>query len=524
LSKTKGAKSDETLCKENTMHGSGSPQKRKTRRVFAGLMVVLGLGAIDQSIIATALPRIVNDLGDVTYLPWIVTGYVFSSTITMPLYGKLADHYGRKPLIQAAVFTFILGSVLGGVAQSLPQLVLFRAIQGIGAGGFLPLSQIILTDYVPPHRRGKRQGAFVAVFAVCSVIGPVLGGVITDLLSWRWIFYVNLPIGGIALFTISLALSERSRTRGSQLDLIGALLMSCCTAAFLLVITCGGSEWPWLSAETAGLSIGCALFLMLLVRHIHRTPEPVLPVELFSDRVFVMACTVMALMFMALFGSTLFFPLFFQTVMGMAASKSGLLTTPLMAGVVIASVVNGRFLLRSGRQKMTQIVGVSMAAGALVLLAWATSMARGLPLIEIALFSLGVGVGFVMPNMMIVAQNALPAIHRGVGTAALSFVRSLGGLVGIAGAGAIFKQLLYSEGQSGPVSGFKLKAPLEGSPSSTQMLAHIDTTLGPIYRNGIVITLVVASLIVTIALLIILRLPEVPLADRTLPDPSSNSV
>ena len=507
------------------MHGSGSSRKREMRRVFAGLMVVLGLGAIDQSIVATALPRIVNDLGDVSYLPWIVIGYVFSSTITMPLYGKLADHYGRKPLIQAAIFTFLLGSVLSGVAQSLPQLVVFRFVQGVGAGGFLPLSQIVIGDYVPPHKRGRRQGAFVAVFAVCSVIGPVLGGLITDLLSWRWIFYVNLPIGGIALVVISMALSERPRTHGGRLDLIGALLMSCCTAAFLLVVTAGGSEWPWLSAEITGLSIGFVLLLMLLIWHIRRTPEPVLPVELFSNQVFMMASAVMALIFMALFGSTLFFPLFFQTVMGMTASQSGLLTTPLMAGVVIASVVNGRILLRSGRYKKTQIFGVSIAAGALVVLAWAVSIAPNLALIEIALFSLGIGVGLVMPNMTIVVQNALPATHRGVGTGALSFVRSLGGLVGIAGAGAIFRQLLYSARQSGSVSGVDLKAQLEGSLSHTPTLAHIDMTLGPIYRNGIVITLVVASLIVAIAFLILLRLPKVPLVDRTLPnDATSDSV
>ncbi|WP_230646895.1 MFS transporter [Bradyrhizobium sp. Leaf401] len=254
-------------------------QRREIRRVFAGLMVILGLGAIDQSIVATALPRIVNDLGDVTYLPWIVTGYVFSSTITMPLYGRLADIFGRRPLIYIAVLTFLTGSALSGFAQSLPQLVIFRVVQGVGAGGFLPLSQILIGDYVPPHLRGKQQGAFVAVFAVCSVIGPVLGGVITDLMSWRWIFYVNLPIGGIALIVISIALSERPRTHKGRLDIMGALLMSSCTAIFLLLVMFGGSEWPWLSAETAILSIGCTLLLMLFVRHIQRTPEAVLPVD-----------------------------------------------------------------------------------------------------------------------------------------------------------------------------------------------------------------------------------------------------
>ncbi|WP_230646901.1 MFS transporter [Bradyrhizobium sp. Leaf401] len=244
-----------------------------------------------------------------------------------------------------------------------------------------------------------------------------------------------------------------------------------------------------------------------------------LTVDLFRNEVFAIACVVMALVFMALFGSTLFFPLFFQTVMGTSAAQSGLLTTPLMAGVVIASIVNGRLLLRSGRYKMTQIVGVLIAAAALAALAWATSVAQRFTEIEIALFSLGIGVGLVMPNMTIAVQNALPAIHRGVGTAVLSFGRSLGGLVGIAGAGAIFTQLLHADGAFTSVS-----AKLAESHTPHQLPAEADMTLGPIYRNSIAITLVVAALIVTIALLILLRLPELPLRYQTLSDETSSDL
>jgi EmrB/QacA subfamily drug resistance transporter len=273
-------------------------------------MIVPGLGAIDQSIVATALPRIVGDLGGVTHLSWVVTAYVLASTSTMPLYGKLSDQYGRKPLIYAAILIFLLGSVLSGAAQSLMQLIIFRAIQGIGAGGLLPLSQIIIGDLVPPAERGRNQGAIVAVFAVCSVIGPVLGGVITDLLSWHWIFYVNLPVGAVALVAVARSLRRPHPTRARRIDYVGALLLTVCTTAFLLILALGGSEWPWLSPQIDGLSAATVLVAVLFVLHVRRVPEPVLPLDLIDDRVFVVACAVMALTFMGMLGASLFFPLF----------------------------------------------------------------------------------------------------------------------------------------------------------------------------------------------------------------------
>ena len=321
---------------------SGEPTGREIREVFVGLMIVLGLAAVDQSIVATALPRIVSELGGVTHLSWVVTAYVLTGTATMPLYGKLSDQYGRKPVLYAAIVIFLIGSALSGAARSLLQLILFRAVQGLGAGGLLPLAQIIIGDLVPPAQRGRRQGAIVAVFAVCSVLGPLLGGLITDLLSWHWIFYVNLPIGAVSLIVIARALRRPQQTRRRRIDYLGATLLTAATTALLLVLALGGTEWPWDSPEIA-TSAGAAVALgALLVLHLRRVPEPVLPPELFSDRLFVIVCTVAALTFMGMAGSSLFFPLFFQLVMGMSASYSGLLTGPMMVGVVISSVVNGR--------------------------------------------------------------------------------------------------------------------------------------------------------------------------------------
>ncbi len=265
---------------------AGTPSEAEIRAVLGGLMIVLALAAVDQSIVSTALPRIVAELGGVTHLSWVVTAYVLASTITMPLYGKFSDHYGRKPVLYGAILVFLLGSILSGAARTLPQLILFRAVQGVGAGGLLPLSQIIIGDLVPPTERGRRQGAIVAVYAACSIASPVLGGLITDLLSWHWIFYVNLPIGAVALVVLSKTLRRPSQVHKRTIDYLGALLLTAATTAFLLVLSFGGSEWPWTSSQIACLSTVAVLLGIGFVLHVRRAPEPVLPPMLFHTTAF----------------------------------------------------------------------------------------------------------------------------------------------------------------------------------------------------------------------------------------------
>jgi EmrB/QacA subfamily drug resistance transporter len=424
-------------------------------KTFRALMVVMALAALDQSIVATALPRIVRELGGVQHLAWVVMAYVLASTAVMPIYGKLSDQHGRKPVLYTAIGLFLLGSVLCAAARTLPQLIVFRAVQGLGAGGLLPLAQIIIGDLIPPAQRGRRQGTVVAIFAVCSVLGPVLGGVITDLLSWHWIFLVNLPVGACSVFIIAGTLRETSVRREHRIDYAGAALLTGATIAFLLVLSLGGTEWPWWSWPTGvGLTVVAAL-TALLVWHLGRAPEPVLPPALFSNGVFLIASAVLALTFMGLQGSGLFFPLFFQTVMGVTPSYSGFLTGPLTIGIVISALINGRIILpRTGRYKPAQMAGLTVALLAFGVLTWGIATSRGFAVLEPAIFAIGLGLGFVMPNMTLAVQNALPLRDLGVGTATLAFFRSLGGLIGVAGGGAILNNLLHTGTRAAIVSVF----------------------------------------------------------------------
>jgi len=508
-----------TAANPATAAPMGEPTAQEIRAVFIGLMIVLGLSALDQSIVATALPRIVGDLGGVSHLSWVVTAYVLASTSTMPLYGKLSDQYGRKPLIYTAIAIFLIGSALCGLAQSLFQLIVFRAIQGLGAGGLLPLAQIIIGDLVPPAQRGRRQGTIVAVFAVCSVLGPVLGGVITDLLSWHWIFYVNLPIGAVAFVAIARALRRPHPTHARRIDYLGAALLTSGTTTLLLVLALGGTEWPWRSPQITALAIATVVLAALFVVHVRRAPEPVLPLELFDNRVFLVACTVLGLTFMGLLGASLFFPLFFQVVMGITPSHSGFLTGPLMIGMVISSFINGRVLLRTGRYKPAQVGGLSVAVAAFTMLAWGIATARSLAVIEPAIFALGLGLGLVMPNMTIAVQNALPAAHRGVGTATLAFFRSLGGLIGVTGAGAVLSRQLRGAPGGAATPSLHTEG---GVPHITTLSPEAHDALLGVYRHAIATTFTIGACIVVIALIAILFLPELPLRAHHTPTGGSD--
>lgn len=425
--------------------GSAAPviSARQIGAIYLALMTMLALSGLDQSIVATALPTIGSDLGGMAHLSWVVTGYALASTAVMPLYGKLSDQYGRKPLIYFAVITFLLGSALCGLAQDMYQLIAFRVVQGIGAGGFLPLAQIVIGDFVPPAERGRRQGSIAAIFAVTTLVGPVLGGFLTDLLSWHWIFFINMPVGALALWLIARAMPAHTRISQHKIDYLGSALLVGSVTAALLVLTLGGSQWPWDSPQTTYLSLGAGVMLAWLLVHVHRVPEPVLPPDLFHHRVFNIGSTVLALAFMGMMGVSVFLPMLFQMVMHIGPAESGLLTMPLMIGMVSSSIVNGRLMGKPGFDfKRMQVLGLGLALLAMGALAWGVREALGLVLIEPALFALGAGLGLVSPNMTIMVQQSLPGARSGVGTAMLGFFRSLGGLVGVAGSGAILAQHL----------------------------------------------------------------------------------
>ncbi len=466
---------------------------REIRNVYFALMAVLALGALDQSIVATALPRIVGDLGGMAHLSWVVTAYVLASTASMPLYGKLADQYGRRPLIFTALITFLVGSVLCGLAQDMTQLIVFRAIQGLGAGGFMPLSQIIIGDLVPPAERARRQGSIAVVFAVTSVLGPVLGGFMTDLLSWHWIFFINLPVGAVALWAIARSLHKPVCTHAHRIDYLGSVLLTGSITALLLILALGGTEWAWNSTE---IKVCAALTVVMgawLPFHMLRAEEPVLPPDLFGNRVFNIASVVMALTFIGLMGASVFFPLFFQLVMGNSPAESGLMTVAMMVGLIVSSTVNGRMLAKSAQYKKTQVAGLAVAVMAFAVLAWAMDSGQGYLVIEPAIFMLGAGLGLVMPNMTIVVQNALPLARRGVGTAMLSFFRSLGGLLGVTGSGAILAQQLHKHGVDIAAS--------TGAPAMQAATVEV-------YRHAIASIFGAGAVIVLAALIVLLFMPE----------------
>jgi EmrB/QacA subfamily drug resistance transporter len=385
--------------------------------------------------------------------------------------------------------------VLCGLAQNMTELIIFRAIQGLGAGGFMPLAQIIIGDIVPPAERGKRQGMVPIVYAVTSVLGPVLGGVITDALSWHWIFYVNLPVGIVAFYIIARAMRKPVRTHAHKIDYLGSALLTGAVTAALLVLALGGTEWPWdsLAIKVCG---GVAVLLgAWLAFHVGRVDEPVLPPDLFENRTFNIASLVMAMTFMGLMGASVFFPLFFQLVMGTSPAQSGVMTVAMMVGLVASSMFNGRVLSRSGKYKMVQVAGLGVALLAFAVLAWAMATSRGYWIIEPAIFLLGTGLGLVMPNMTIAVQNALPLARRGVGTAMLAFFRSLGGLLGVTASGAILAHQLHQHGVE----------------AVSALGAHAAAQTVEVYRHAIASVFGAGAVLLLVGLVFLLFLPELPL-------------
>jgi EmrB/QacA subfamily drug resistance transporter len=417
---------------------------RQILLVFSGLMAGMLLAALDQTIVSTALPTIVGELGGLDELSWVITAYLLTTTASTPLYGKLSDIYGRRALFQAAIVIFVLGSVLCGLAQDMLQLIAFRGIQGIGAGGLMAMAFAIIGDVVSPRERGRYTGYLGAVFAVASVAGPLLGGFFVDNLSWRWVFYLNVPIGILALLITSSVLKLPFARRDHAIDFFGATLLVAGVSTLLLALVWGGNEHPWGSPTIVGLFASSAVLTGVFLWWEQRTPEPILPLRLFTGRVFSTSVALSFLLGAAMFGGIVFLPLFLQVVTGASATNSGLLLLPLMGGLMFTSVLSGRVIARTGRYRAWPIAGMGITALGMFLLS-TMDETTGRLASSAYMVVLGVGIGAVMQVLVLATQNAAEFQDMGVVTSAVNFFRSLGGSFGVSAFGAIFAALLESK-------------------------------------------------------------------------------
>ncbi|HET8977446.1 MAG TPA: MDR family MFS transporter [Solirubrobacteraceae bacterium] len=412
--------------------------------VFTGLMLVLLMAALDQTIVSTALPTIVGDLGGLSHISWVVTAYLLAQTAVTPIYGKLGDLYGRKIVLQVALVVFLAGSALCGAAQSLTELILFRALQGLGGGGLMVGTMAAIGDVVPPRDRGRYQGIFGAVFGLASVIGPLLGGFFTTSLSWRWIFYVNVPLGVLAFAVLAATLPSRRDEVHHRIDYLGAGLLAAALSAVVLLCTLGGTSYPWGSPTIVGLGVAAVVLVVAFVVVERRAAEPVLPPRLFSDRVFSVTSAIGLVVGFALFGSVTYLPLFLQVVLGASPTGSGLQILPLMVGLLITSISSGQIISRTGRYKPFPIMGTAIMVLGLWLLSTMTPHTTRL-VASGYMFVLGLGLGLVMQVLVLAVQNAVDYRDLGVATSGATLFRSIGGSVGTAVLGSIFSNRLAAE-------------------------------------------------------------------------------
>jgi EmrB/QacA subfamily drug resistance transporter len=496
---------------------SAVPRSGRTPRlgvIFAGLMLVMLLAALDSTIVATALPTIVGDLGGLERLSWVTSAYLLGQTAVTPLYGKLGDQLGRKRVLQSAIVLFLLGSGLCGLAQSMTELIAFRAIQGLGAGGLIVLVQASVGDIVSPRERGRYQGLFGAVFGLASVAGPLLGGVIVEHLSWRWIFYVNLPIGLLALVVIATTLPAVASVRSRPaIDYLGAGVLAAALSAIVLVASLGGTTWAWGSGQTVLVAIVGVLLLGVFLAVERRAREPVLPISVLRDDVFRIAGLLSLIVGFALFGSVTFLPLFFQTVFHSSPTGAGLRLIPLMGGLVLTSIVSGRVISRTGHYKMFPIAGTAVMTVGLVLLS-RLDVSTSAVAADLYLLVLGLGLGMVMQVLVLAVQNAIDYSVLGAATSGVTLARGIGGSIGAAVFGTIFSSRLRAELHD--AIGGVLGAQVAGGARLTgAQVESLPAAARVAYENAYVHALqpvfLVAAGVAAVGFLLSLRLRERPL-------------
>ncbi len=487
----------------------------RLRVIFGGLMLVMLLAALDQTIVATALPTIVGDLGGLSHLSWVTSAFLLAQTAVTPIYGKLGDLYGRKRVLQSAVLLFLVGSALCGLARGMTELIAFRAVQGLGAGGLIVLVQAVVGDVVPPRERGKYQGLFGAVFGVASIAGPLLGGIIVQAVSWRWIFYVNLPLGAVALVVLGRTLPSTQGRSRPVIDYLGAGVLAAALSAIVLVASLGGTTWAWGAPHTILVAAAGLALLGVFVLVERRAAEPVLPLQLLRNRVFAVGGGLSMIVGFALFGSVTFLPLYFQTVDAATPSGAGLRLTPMMAGLLVMSITSGQLISRRGRYRIFPIVGTALMALGLFLL---SSLDVGTSTLASTLYLLilGLGLGSTMQVLVLAVQNAVSFDVLGAATSGVTLFRGIGGSLGAAVFGTIFSSRLAS-GLKGLLTGAMAHQVGAGGRLTGAQVAHLPPVARSAYEHAYVHALspvfVAAGGVALLGFALSWLLPERPLRD-----------
>ncbi len=488
--------------------GTTIRKKQPVRTIFGALMLVMLLASLDQTIVSTALPTIVGEFGGLAHLSWIVIAYLLATTIVTPLYGKLGDLFGRKIVLQSAIVLFLVGSALCGLSRSMMQLICFRALQGLGGGGLMVVSMAVIGDMFTPRERGRYQGFFGGVFGFATVLGPLMGGFFVEQLNWRWIFYVNLPLGFAALAVIGLVFTAPVSQRQPRVDVAGAALLGLTLTAVILLTSLGGHSFPWLSVEAFGLAAISVAGLAGFVAVERRETEPIVPLHLFANRIFVIACSVGFIVGFAMFGSITFMPIYLQVVKGVTPTQAGLALAPMMAGVLVTSITSGRIISRIGRYRPFPIAGTAVTTlglGLLATLGVGTSIWHTCAYLTV----LGLGLGLVMQVLVLAVQNAVDYRDLGVATSGTTLFRSIGGAVGVSLFGAVFTAMLSANLAVRLPGGTDLSTAVPGA------IQALPPAVRSIYQDAFTTALhpvfIAAAAITALAFILALFLKELPL-------------
>ncbi|MDR7086133.1 EmrB/QacA subfamily drug resistance transporter [Aeromicrobium panaciterrae] len=487
--------------------------------ILAGLMTGMFLAALDQSIVGTALPRITSELHGLNKLSWVVTAYLLASTAATPLWGKISDLYGRRLIFQAAIITFLVGSLLCGFASNIDQLIAFRALQGIGGGGLMALALATLGDVIPPRERGRYMGYMGAVFGSASVLGPVLGGTLADGPGWEWIFWLNVPIGIVALVVTSYVLKLPHVRREHTIDWLGAAVLVSAVSSVLLYTAWAGPEHGWLDSMSLSLLGGGLLLAVFFILIERRASEPILPMELFNNSVFSITNALGMVFGIAMFGAIIFVPLYLQIVMGMSPTKSGLGMVPMVAGMFSASIPTGNYVSKTGHYRFFPIASTIFVAGALLLLSTLDADSSYLN-VGIGMFALGFGLGLTMQLLTLIVQNSVDVRHMGVATSTVTFFRNLGGAFGTAVFGAVLNSRLahHLETSFGPGAGTSVNT------NDATAIRHLPEPVRVKVIDAFALSLhevfLTALPFVGIAFILALFIKELPLRSRSTPMPA----